>query len=126
MAFYLFNKQHKSSRSGSPLQDQRRRKYCTPAIFLLAYANTYAIIQLGEFMRTERQVSLFKNGRNQALRIPREFELAGNKAIVRKEGECLIIEPVQRRSLLAMLDTWEQLEEDLPEIADLTAEPVDI
>ena len=77
-------------------------------------------------MRTERQVSLFKNGRNQALRIPREFELAGNKAIVRKEGECLIIEPVQRRSLLAMLDTWEQLEEDLPEIADLTAEPVDI
>jgi len=57
-------------------------------------------------MRTERQVSLFKNGRNQALR--------------------LIIEPVQRRSLLAMLDTWEQLEEDLPEIADLTAEPVDI
>ncbi|MDP4030528.1 MAG: AbrB/MazE/SpoVT family DNA-binding domain-containing protein [Gallionella sp.] len=77
-------------------------------------------------MRTERQVSLFKNGRNQALRIPREFELAGNKAIVRKEGECLIIEPVQRRSLLAMLDTWEPLEEDLPEIADLTAEPVDI
>lgn len=77
-------------------------------------------------MRTERQVSLFKNGRNQALRIPREFELAGNKAIVRKEGECLIIEPVQRRSLLAMLDTWEPLEEDLPEIADLIAEPVDI
>lgn len=77
-------------------------------------------------MRTERQVSLFKNGRNQALRIPREFELAGNKAIVRKEGDRLIIEPVQRRSLLALLGTWVSFEEDLPTITDLTAEPVDI
>ena len=77
-------------------------------------------------MRTERYVSLFKNGRNQALRIPREFELAGNKAIIRKEGDRLIIEPVQRRSLLAMLNTWEPLEEDFLAIADLTAEPVDI
>ncbi|MDP1606497.1 MAG: AbrB/MazE/SpoVT family DNA-binding domain-containing protein [Rhodocyclaceae bacterium] len=77
-------------------------------------------------MRTERHVSLFKNGRNQALRIPREFELAGNKAIVRKEGDRLIIEPVQRHSLLAMLSTWEPLEESLPAIADLTAEPIDI
>ena len=67
-------------------------------------------------MRTERQVSLFKNGRNQALRIPREFELAGNKAILRKEGDRLIIEPVQRRSLLALLSTWEPLKENLPEI----------
>jgi len=77
-------------------------------------------------MSTERHVSLFKNGRNQALRIPREFELAGNKAIIRKEGDRLIIEPVQRRSLLAMLGTWEPLKENLPEIIDLTAEPVDI
>lgn len=77
-------------------------------------------------MRTERHVSLFKNGRNQALRIPREFELTGNKAIVRKEGDRLIIEPVQRRSLLALLSTWVSLEEDLPTITDLTAEPVDI
>jgi antitoxin VapB len=76
-------------------------------------------------MRTERYVSLFKNGRNQALRIPREFELAGNKAIVRKDGDRLIIEPVQRRSLLAMLGTWEPFE-DFPEISDLTAEPLDI
>lgn len=77
-------------------------------------------------MRTERHVSLFKNGRNQALRIPREFELTGNKAIVRKEGDRLIIEPIQRRSLLALLNTWVSLEEDLPTITDLAAEPVDI
>ena len=77
-------------------------------------------------MRTERQVSLFKNGRNQALRIPREFELAGNKAIVRKEGDRLIIEPIQRRSLLTLLSAWAPLDEDLPTITDLSAEPVDI
>ncbi len=77
-------------------------------------------------MRTDRHVSLFRNGRNQALRIPREFELPGNEAIIRKEGDRLIIEPVQRRSLLAMLNTWKPLQETLPEIEDLTAEPVKI
>ena len=41
----------------------------------------------------ERHVKLFKNGRNQAVRIPREFELPGEDAIMRKEGERLIIEP---------------------------------
>ncbi len=77
-------------------------------------------------MRTERHVSLFKNGTNQALRIPREFELPGNKAIIRKEGDRLIIEPVQRRSLLAMLSTWQPLKETFPEIKDLTVEQVKI
>ena len=42
----------------------------------------------------ERHVRLFRNGRNQALRIPREFELEGDEAIVRKEGDRLIVEPV--------------------------------
>lgn len=77
-------------------------------------------------MPAERHVRLFKNGRNQALRIPREFELPGNEAILRKEGNRLIIEPVQGRSLLVMLATWEPLEEDFPRIEDLPPEPVDI
>ena len=38
-------------------------------------------------MLPERYVSLFRNGRNQALRIPREFELPAGKAIVRKDGD---------------------------------------
>jgi len=77
-------------------------------------------------MHSERHVRLFKNGRNQALRIPREFELPGNEAILRKEGDRLIIEPVQRHSLLATLATWEPLEEDLPEIEDRPPESVDL
>jgi antitoxin VapB len=41
----------------------------------------------------ERHVKLFKNGRNLAVRIPREFEFPGEEAIMRKEGDRLIIEP---------------------------------
>ncbi len=47
-------------------------------------------------MPGDRHVRLFKNGRNQALRIPREFELPGNEAILRKEGNRLIIDHEQR------------------------------
>jgi antitoxin VapB len=67
-------------------------------------------------MHTERHVRLFKNGRNQALRIPREFELPGNEAIIRKEGDRLIVEPVKRPSLLALLATWEPLDEEFPNV----------
>lgn len=66
----------------------------------------------------ERRVKLFKNGRNQAVRIPREFELAGDDAIMRKEGGRLIIEPAPRESLVAWLLTLEPLAEDFPPIDD--------
>ncbi len=63
-------------------------------------------------------VRLFRNGRNQALRIPREYELPGDEVIIRKEGEKLIIEPLKKPSLLAILATLEPLNEDFPEIED--------
>jgi len=53
----------------------------------------------------KRRVKLFKNGRGQAVRIPREFELPGDEAIMRKEGDRLIIEPTPPKSLLAVLAT---------------------
>ncbi|MBM3546490.1 MAG: AbrB/MazE/SpoVT family DNA-binding domain-containing protein [Alphaproteobacteria bacterium] len=74
----------------------------------------------------ERHVKLFKNGRNQAVRIPREFELPGEDAIMRKEGERLIIEPARRKSLLELLDSWEPLDEEFPEIEDGPPDPVDL
>nr|QQZ51333.1 AbrB/MazE/SpoVT family DNA-binding domain-containing protein [Phenylobacterium glaciei] len=36
-------------------------------------------------MTVHRHVKLFKNGRNQAVRIPREFELPGEDAIMHRE-----------------------------------------
>ena len=77
-------------------------------------------------MATERQVKLFKNGRNQAVRIPREFELPGDQAIMRKEGDRLIIEPVQPRSLLAVLADLEPLDEDFPPIEDPPPDAVEV
>lgn len=74
----------------------------------------------------ERHVKLFRNGRNQAVRIPREFELPGEDAIMRKEGARLIIEPTRRKSLLAFLSTLEPLAEEFPSIPDLPPEPFEI
>ena len=77
-------------------------------------------------MTPQRHVKLFKNGRNQAVRIPREFELPGEDAIIRKEGERLIIEPTPPKSLLALLATLAPLEEDFPPIPDLAPGPVEL
>jgi antitoxin VapB len=67
---------------------------------------------------TERHVRLFRNGRNQALRIPREFELEADEAVLRKEGDRLIIEPVRKGRLLAVLASLEPLEETFPDVDD--------
>jgi len=75
-------------------------------------------------MISERHVRLFKNGRNQAVRIPREFELPGNEAVMRKEGERLIIEPARPKSLLAVLESLEPLDETFPPIPDLPVDDV--
>jgi len=77
-------------------------------------------------MEAGRHVRLFRNGRNQAVRIPREFELPGKAAILRKEGNRLILEPEVPVSLLALLASWDPLGETLPEIEDRPAEPVDL
>ena len=66
--------------------------------------------------RTERHVRLFRNGRNQALRIPREFELEGNEAIIRKEGDRLIVEPVRMGGLLALLSSLQPIDETFPDV----------
>ena len=77
-------------------------------------------------MVQERQVRLFRNGRNQALRIPRDLELPGRAATLRKEGSRLIVEPVAGPSLLAVLATLKPLAEELPRIARPVAEPVEM
>ena len=79
-------------------------------------------------MGEERHVRLFRNGRSQAVRIPREFELPGDEATIRKEDGRLIIEAKREKSLkrlIAQMRTWEPLGPDdrFPEIEDLPPEP---
>lgn len=67
-------------------------------------------------MELQRHARLFRNGRNQALRIPREFELPGDEVIIHKEGERLILEPVKTRGLLAVLATLKPVDTVLPDM----------
>jgi antitoxin VapB len=76
-----------------------------------------------------REVSLFRNGKSQAVRIPRDFELPGKTAIMRREGSKLIVEPTPKPDLLAVLAELAAqgpIEEEFPEIPDLPAEPVEL
>ena len=75
---------------------------------------------------TERKVSLFRNGRNQAIRIPKEYELEGSEAIIRRVGNTLVIEPVTKPTLLELLASLAPMEESVPEIDDLTLDDIDL
>ena len=74
----------------------------------------------------ERQVRLFRNGANQAVRIPKEFELPGKEAMMRRDGDRLIIEAIKPAhpkgspaALLAALEKWASegpLDEEFPDV----------
>ena len=74
-----------------------------------------------------RHARLFRNGRNQAVRIPREFELAAEEVVIYREDHRLVIEPVERRpSLAELLAGLGPLDEEIPEIDDPPTTPEDI
>ncbi|MFA7504461.1 MAG: AbrB/MazE/SpoVT family DNA-binding domain-containing protein [Burkholderiaceae bacterium] len=74
---------------------------------------------------SERHAALFRNGHNQALRIPREFEMEGTEVLIRKDGDRLILTPIRKKSLLELLASWEPLDEGLPDIEDTPAQARD-
>jgi antitoxin VapB len=74
-------------------------------------------------MPERRHVRLFRNGRNQAVRIPVEFELPGDEAIMHRDGDRLVIEPVRKRGPVALLETMKPLEEEFPDIDDPVPAP---
>ncbi len=74
-------------------------------------------------MPEQRHVRLLRNGRNQAVRIPVEFELLGDEAVMHRDGDRLVIEPARRRGLVALLKTMKPLEEVFPEIDDSVPAP---
>jgi antitoxin VapB len=73
-----------------------------------------------------RHVRLFRNGANQAVRIPKEFELPGKEAIIHREGDKLIIEAVRDQpkkgtlaALAAALESmkdWPVIDEPFPDV----------
>lgn len=67
--------------------------------------------------RLVRTASLFRNGRNQAVRIPREFEFPPGEVSMYKDGSRLIIEPIAKSSdLAALFASWEPLDDAFPDV----------
>src|SRR5689334_3720860 len=66
---------------------------------------------------------LFANGRSQAVRLPREFRLPGNEVLIRRDGNCLILEPIDERGW--PLDLWEQIDALASEFDDDWQRPAD-
>ena len=65
----------------------------------------------------ERRVPLFRVGRSQVVRIPKDLELPGTKAILRREAHRLVIESAPTSSnLVRTLATLSPTDEDFPDI----------
>lgn len=83
-------------------------------------------------MSVSREVKLFRNGRNQAVRIPRDFELPGNTAVMRREGDRLVIEstppPGPNARLLALLSGLQPpgAADAFPDVDDVPPTAVDL
>ena len=77
-------------------------------------------------MAEKRRARLFRNGRNQAVRIPREFELEAEEVMVRREGANLVIEPVYPGGLLELLERLEPLDEEFPDVDEGLGELNDV
>ena len=79
-----------------------------------------------------REAKLFRNNRSQAVRIPAEFELPGDRVLIRREGGKLIIEPMTKpTNMIELLAEWKKEaplgpEDQFPEIEDMPAKPEEI
>lgn len=60
-------------------------------------------------MSYERPFKFFRNGTNQAVRIPRDLEFPVEGGTMRREGTRLIIETRPKRTLEEVLDSLEPL-----------------
>jgi antitoxin VapB len=58
-----------------------------------------------------RTAKLFKHGRSQAVRLPKEFRMAGTEVRVRRIGRCVLLEPIEqdREDVAAIFDEIDRL-----------------
>lgn len=49
-----------------------------------------------EVMSMEATAKIFQNGRSQAIRLPKAFRFKGNEVKISKEGDKVILEPLER------------------------------
>lgn len=65
-----------------------------------------------------REAKLFRNNKSQAVRIPADFELPGDRVNISREGDRLIIEPVRKKTLVEVLSELAPLKpaDQFPEV----------
>jgi len=79
-----------------------------------------------------KEAILFRDNRSQAVRIPVEFELPGDRVLIHREGSKLIIEPVARpANIIELLAEWRKEpplgpEDQFPPIEDAQVQPENI
>ena len=73
-----------------------------------------------------REARLFRNNRSQAVRIPVEFELPGDRVLIHRDGDRLILEPVRKAGLLGLVAGWAPLDVTFPDIDDPDVPPEDV
>lgn len=77
-----------------------------------------------------REAKLFRNNKSQAVRIPADFEMPGDRVNIYRDGSRLIIEPVSRKNLLEVLAELDPLgpEDQLPDTDEalLPAKEIDL
>ncbi|ANM12942.1 MULTISPECIES: antitoxin [unclassified Rhizobium] len=77
-----------------------------------------------------REAKLFRNNKSQAVRIPADFELPGDRVMIHRDGDRLILEPVRRKNLLEVLAGLQPLgpEDQFPDVDEtlLPAKDIDL
>jgi antitoxin VapB len=98
----------------------------------MAYTDGVNAMSVSSPPSRPKEAKLFRNNRSQAVRIPVEFELPGDRVLIHREGGKLIIEPVTRpTNILELLAAWRTEkplgpDDQFPEIEDRPARQDDI
>lgn len=104
----------------------------TVGIYNMAYTYRGVSMTISTTNSKPREAKLFRNNRSQAVRIPAEFEMPGDRVLIRREGARLIIEPVAKpRDIVALLDQWRKSEplapqDRFPDISDAPPVPEEV
>ena len=64
-----------------------------------------------------KTAKLFKNGRSQAVRLPKEFRLGGTQVFIKKVGNAVVLIP-EHNSWESLVDSLEQFSQDFMESRD--------
>lgn len=62
----------------------------------------------GKVAKAEEAVTakLFRNGRSQAVRLPKEFRFEGNSVLIRRVEKGVLLEPVKKKVTREEIEAW--------------------